>query len=103
MTIGERLVGDVVVLDIKGEMSRYKGDSSAKKRVRELLDQGHLSLLLNLTHVPYMDSSGVGEIASSFIIAVACVNDPPPSAVSLRKAVVRLESFPSGSTMVAAE
>ena len=67
MTIGERLVGAVVVLDIKGEMSCYKGDSSAKKRVRELLDQGHLSLLLNLTHVPYMDSSGVGEIASSFI------------------------------------
>ena len=67
MTIGERLVGDVVVLDIKGKMTRYKGDSSAKKRVRELLDRGHLSLLLNLSHAPYMDSSGVGEIASSFI------------------------------------
>ncbi len=67
MTIEERVVGDVVVLDIQGEMARFKGDSDAKRRVRELVDRGHLSLLLNLSHVPYMDSSGVGEIASAFI------------------------------------
>ena len=67
MNIGERLVGDVVVLDITGEMTRYRGDSSAKMRVRELLDQGHRRLLLNLTQVPHMDCTGIGEIASSFI------------------------------------
>ena len=31
------------------------------------LDRGHLSLLLNLSHVPYMDSASVGELASSGI------------------------------------
>jgi anti-sigma B factor antagonist len=67
MNIGERLVGNVVVLDIKGEMTRYTGESSVRKRVGELLDRGHLSLLLNLSHVPYMDSSAVGEIVGSFI------------------------------------
>ena len=67
MTIGERLVGDVVVLDIEGDMTRYTGDSSAKMRVSDLLDRGHLGLLLNLSNVPYMDSSSVGDIAGSFI------------------------------------
>ncbi len=67
MIIRERLVGDVLVLDIEGDMTRYTGDSSAKMRVRELLNRGHLRLLLNLSHVPHMDSTGIGEIASSFI------------------------------------
>ena len=67
MTIGERLVGDVAVLDVKGGMTRDKGYGSVKKRFDELLDRGHLSLLLNLSHVPYMDSASVGELASSGI------------------------------------
>ncbi len=67
MTIGEHRVGDVVVIDVEGEMTRDKGYGSVKKRVGELLDQGHLSLLLNLCQVPYINSSGVGEIASTFI------------------------------------
>ncbi len=69
MTIEERLIGDVVVLDIQGDMARVRGDSSAKQRVRELLDRGHLSLLLNLSQVPYMNSWGVGELATSFVSA----------------------------------
>ena len=60
MTIGERLVGDVAVLDVKGGMTRDKGYGSVKKRLDELLDRGRLSLLLNLSHVPYMDSASVG-------------------------------------------
>ena len=40
MTIGERLVGDVPVLDVKGGMTRDKGYGSVKKRFDELLDRG---------------------------------------------------------------
>ena len=67
MSVTDRPVGDVVVLDIKGELARQKGCGSVKTRVVELLDQGHLSLLLNLSHLRYMDSSGVGELVSAFI------------------------------------
>ena len=48
-------------------MTRDKGYASVKKRFDELLDRGHLSLLLNLSHVPYMNSASVGELASSCI------------------------------------
>ena len=63
----ERPVGDVVVVDVKGEMINNEEHGSVKRRVSDLLDRGHLGLLLNLSQVPYMNSWGVGELASSFI------------------------------------
>ncbi len=67
MTVEERPEGDVVVLDVKGEMMNYMESGSLKRRVGELLGRGHLSLLLNLSQVPYMNSRGVGELASAFV------------------------------------
>ena len=67
MSVTDRPAGDVVVIDVKGEMINNKEYGSVKRRVGEVLDRGHLSLLLNLSQVPYMNSWGVGELASSFI------------------------------------
>ena len=67
MSVEERPAGDVVVLDVKGVMINNKEYGSVKRRVGELLGRGHLSLLLNLSHVPNMNSWGVGELASAFI------------------------------------
>jgi anti-sigma B factor antagonist len=67
VSVTDRPVGDVVVLDVTGEMIHNKEYGSVKRRVGALLDRGHLNLLLNLTQVPYMNSWGVGELASSFI------------------------------------
>ena len=67
MSVSDRPAGDVVVIDVKGEMINNKEHGSVKRRVGELLGRGHLSLLLNLSQVPYINSWGVGELASSFI------------------------------------
>ncbi len=67
MSVTDRPVGDVVVIDVKGEMMNNKEYGSLKRRVGEVLGRGHLSLLLNLSQVPYMNSWGVGELAGSFI------------------------------------
>ena len=67
MSVTDRPVGDVVVLDVEGEMINNKEHGSVERRVGELLGRGHRSLLLNLSQVPYMNSWGVGEIATSFI------------------------------------
>ncbi len=66
MSVTDRPVGDVVVIDIEGDMINNKEYGSVKRRVGELVGQGHLSLLLNLSQVPYMNSWGVGELATSF-------------------------------------
>lgn len=56
MSVTDRPVGDVLVLDVKGEMINDKEHGSLKRRVGELLGRGHLRLLLNLSQVPYMNS-----------------------------------------------
>ena len=48
MSVVDRPVGDIVVLDVKGEMINDKEHGSVKRRVGELLNRGHSRLLLNL-------------------------------------------------------
>ena len=102
MTLGERMVGDVVVLDLTDEMIRdNEGYGAVKKRVRELLDQGQRSVLLNLSGVTYMDSANVGEIASSFITArsrlgrlkVAAAVSPVTTLLTISKLDTVIEVF----------
>lgn len=67
MTISTRVVGQVTVLDLDGRMTRNEGHGGVKARAVELLGQERTSLLLNLTDVPYMDSTCVGELVNAFI------------------------------------
>lgn len=69
MSVTDRVVGEVVVIDVIGDMINNEDHGSVKRRVGELLDQGHARLLLNLSRVPYMNSWGVGELATSFVSA----------------------------------
>lgn len=67
MTISERTVGAVRVLDLDGQLKI--GDASAQllsDKVRSLLQQGEKRLLVNLQGVSYMDSAGLGELVQAF-------------------------------------
>ncbi len=66
MELQERHVGDVVVLDISGQLTL--GDDSVRLRdkINSALHQGSRNILLNLGGVSYIDSGGLGELVSSF-------------------------------------
>ena len=66
MTISTREVSHVTIVDINGRITL--GDETGKLRdaIRELLSAGKKKIVLNLAHVDYIDSSGVGELVSSF-------------------------------------
>ena len=64
MQISEKLVNDVVVIEIKGKILMGK-DIEIKKKINELVERKALSIVVNLAQVPYIDSSGLGELASS--------------------------------------
>ena len=66
MQIDERMVGDVVVLDVKGRVTLGEGDEILKDKVNSLLNQGRRKIVLNLAGVPYIDSAGLGEIVRTF-------------------------------------
>jgi anti-sigma B factor antagonist len=62
MTISERRVRDVTVLDIKGKMTLGEGGELLRERVTWLIRQGRYHVLLNMESMPYMDSAGLGAV-----------------------------------------
>ncbi|MGB6471607.1 MAG: STAS domain-containing protein, partial [Candidatus Acidiferrales bacterium] len=55
-----RDMGEVSIIDFSGKITLGEGSSTLRKTVRELLDQGKRKILLNLSDVDYIDSSGIG-------------------------------------------
>jgi anti-sigma B factor antagonist len=66
MTISERIVGGVAVIDIQGRVTSGDGPELLRDKINSLLHQGHKKLLLNLSGVDYLDSAGLGEIVGTF-------------------------------------
>ena len=67
MKMEQRTVDDVVVLSIVGDIAMNgAGASLLADRVRSLLQDGHDRLVLDLGHVRYVDSAGLGELVHAF-------------------------------------
>ncbi len=66
MTIETRSEKGVTILDIHGKITIGEGSAEVRNTVRELLQAGKKKILLNLGDVSYVDSSGIGELVSSF-------------------------------------
>ena len=66
MQIEERMVGEVVLLDLKGKITLGEGDELLKDKVNSLVNQGHKKIVLNLADVPYIDSAGLGEVVRTY-------------------------------------
>jgi anti-sigma B factor antagonist len=66
MQIVERIVGDVVIMDVKGRITLGEGDELLKDKVNTLVNQGRKKIVLNLADVPYVDSAGLGEIVRTY-------------------------------------
>lgn len=66
ITISERQAGDVTVLDLEGKVTIGEGSVALRSAIRRLLGEGKKKILLNLGKVGYIDSSGIGELVSSF-------------------------------------
>ena len=66
INISERQAGDVTVLDLDGKVTIGEGTVALRNAIRRLLGEGKNKILLNLGGVGYIDSSGIGELVSSF-------------------------------------
>ncbi|HEV2705732.1 MAG TPA: STAS domain-containing protein [Pyrinomonadaceae bacterium] len=66
LNIRERQAGDVTILDMEGKITIGEGSVAVRGAVRRLLEEGKKKILLNLAGVSYVDSSGIGELVSSF-------------------------------------
>ncbi len=66
MEITTRHREGVTILDIEGRLTIGLGDLALRKAVTEALGAGSRILLMNLAAVTRLDSSGIGELVSSF-------------------------------------
>ena len=66
LNIAERQAGDVTVLDMSGKITIGEGSVALRTAIRRLIEEGKKKILLNLAQVGYVDSSGIGELVSSF-------------------------------------
>ena len=62
MTIGQRSVGDVTIVDVGGRITIQEGADQFRDLTRDLIRLGQVKLVLNLREVPYIDSTALGEI-----------------------------------------
>jgi len=67
ITISERPIGDVTILDLRGRLVFDDGDTSCAERIDLLVRQGRLRIILNLQDVTYIDSAGVGAIVAKYV------------------------------------
>ena len=66
LTINQRQAGDVTILDLSGKITIGEGSVQLREAVKDLLTNGKKKILLNLGDVSYVDSSGIGELVSSY-------------------------------------
>jgi anti-sigma B factor antagonist len=64
--MSSRQVGDVTVVDATGRITLGEGASIFRDVIRDLAAKGNKKILVNLADVSYIDSSGIGEMVSSF-------------------------------------
>jgi anti-sigma B factor antagonist len=66
MKIESRREANVTVLDVKGKITIGVGDVALRNAVHEALNDGARNILINLQGVTTIDSSGVGELVSTY-------------------------------------
>jgi anti-sigma B factor antagonist len=66
MKIEARTVGDINILDCSGKITLGEGTMTVRNTVRDLLKNDVKKIILNLADVNYIDSSGIGELVSTY-------------------------------------
>jgi len=64
-----RQAGVVSLVDVSGRLTSFE-TGALRDSISRLLKQGHKDIILNLTDLQYLDSSGVGELARVYVSVV---------------------------------
>ena len=68
MNLVEHIHPDVVVIEPRERLT-VENEADLRRVVRTHLEAGRVQLVLDLAHVPYIDSCGLGTIAQTYVSA----------------------------------
>ena len=66
LDVKQRQAGDVTILDLNGSVRMGDGAVSLRNSIRGLIEKGNKKILLNLSGVKHIDSSGIGELIANY-------------------------------------
>ena len=65
LKIAERQVGEVIVLELEGRLTLGEETDALRQHVKNLVAAGKTRLIVRLTNVSRLDSSGLGTLVAS--------------------------------------
>ena len=65
MDVTTRVAGEVAIIDLSGRLTLPEGGARLRSELKRLLAAGHTRILINLHGVPYVDSSGLGDLLAA--------------------------------------
>ena len=69
MQFEERVVGDIAILTVTGDITLKKGgETRLHEKVDALVQRGHRKVLIDLARVSFVDSAGLGELVQAHAI-----------------------------------
>ena len=68
-SIDVRQAGDVSLVEVSGQLTSFEA-KAFREMIDGLLKQGHTNIVLNLTRLVYLDSSGIGELVRNYVSTV---------------------------------
>jgi anti-sigma B factor antagonist len=68
-SIAVRHAEDVSVVDVSGRLTSFES-GAFQEMIQTLLKQGRTNIILNLTALEYLDSSGIGELVRNYLSVV---------------------------------
>ena len=66
MKIEKRKNGDVMIFDLKGKILIGDGIDELREAINDSIKANEKKLILNFDQVPYLDSTGLGEVVRSY-------------------------------------
>jgi anti-sigma B factor antagonist len=69
MKIKEKTVDNVVVLSLEGKLSGIENRGKIQDKIRDLTSKKKSNVIINLSHIKWIDSIGLGELISSLSTA----------------------------------
>lgn len=66
MSIGVRKIGHTTILDLNGPLKLGEAEQAFREQVQKLVENGAKNVVVNLSGVPTMDSSGIGALVRAY-------------------------------------
>jgi anti-sigma B factor antagonist len=103
ITISERRIGDVTILELRGRLVFDEGDISCAERIDRLIREERVQIVVNLQDVTYIDSAGVGALVSKYVtlrkrggnLKLLCLSERVRHVISIAQLLGVFESFES--------